>query len=95
MVTFHNQRDYIFFRHHRQASASRPVYSCDIDSCLSPTIRYQFKNNHKVALQEIGPRFTLRLRWFQRRLFDTKAGHFDWMCKRDEKDANGKRIFSL
>jgi ribosome production factor 1 len=59
VVTFHNQRDYIFFRHHR----------------------YEFKSGKKVALQEIGPRFTLRLRWLQNGLFDTKYGEYEWMLK--------------
>ncbi|MCP9261974.1 Ribosome production factor 1 [Dirofilaria immitis] len=45
VVTFHNQRDYIFFRHHR----------------------YEFKKEgEKAALLELGPRFTLRLKWLQK-----------------------------
>ncbi|KAJ3516935.1 hypothetical protein NLJ89_g805 [Agrocybe chaxingu] len=44
VVTFHNQRDFIFFRRHR----------------------YAFRSTEKVALQEIGPRFTLKLRWLKK-----------------------------
>lgn len=41
VVTFHNQRDYIFFRHHR----------------------YIFTEGYEgVNMQEIGPRFTLRVK---------------------------------
>jgi ribosome production factor 1 len=41
-VTFHNQRDFIFVRHHR----------------------YAFKQTFSGAdLQELGPRFTLKLKW--------------------------------
>lgn len=41
VVTFHNQRDFIFFRHHR----------------------YIFKEGYEgVDMQEIGPRFTLRVK---------------------------------
>ncbi|KAI0080147.1 Brix-domain-containing protein [Panus rudis PR-1116 ss-1] len=40
VVTFHNQRDFLFFRRHR----------------------YAFRSTEKVALQEIGPRFTLKLK---------------------------------
>ncbi|KAF9531681.1 anticodon-binding protein [Crepidotus variabilis] len=46
LVTFHNQRDFIFFRRHR----------------------YAFRSTEKVALQEIGPRFTLKLRWLKKGL---------------------------
>ncbi|KAE9414868.1 hypothetical protein Angca_008422, partial [Angiostrongylus cantonensis] len=60
VVTFHNQRDYIFFRHHR----------------------YEFKKEgEKAALLELGPRFTLRLKWLQKGTFDTKWGEFEWVLK--------------
>ncbi|PAV88896.1 hypothetical protein WR25_07481 [Diploscapter pachys] len=58
VVTFHNQRDYIFFRHHR----------------------YEFKKEgEKAALLELGPRFTLRLKWIQKGTFDAKWGEFERM----------------
>lgn len=44
VATFHNQRDYIFFRFHR----------------------YIFKSEKKVGIQELGPRFTLKLRSLQK-----------------------------
>lgn len=43
--------------------------------------RYQFKNKEKVAIQEIGPRFTLKLRWLQSGTFDTKYGELEWLLK--------------
>nr|CAG4644960.1 EOG090X09U6 [Leptodora kindtii] len=65
-VTFHNQRDYIFFRHHR----------------------YEFKSEKRVALRELGPRFTLRLQWIQRGTFDTIEGEYEWIIagKRHEME---------
>jgi len=49
VITFHNQRDFIFFRHHR----------------------YIFKDEGTdVALQEVGPRFTLKLKTLQLGTFD-------------------------
>nr|CAG4650323.1 EOG090X09U6 [Sida crystallina] len=65
-VTFHNQRDYIFFRHHR----------------------YEFKSAKKAALRELGPRFTLRLRWIQKGTFDTIEGEYEWIIagKRHEME---------
>jgi len=58
VVTFHNQRDFIFFRHHR----------------------YEFEDGKRVNIQEIGPRFTLKLKSLQKGTFDSKfgeaSGHF-------------------
>jgi ribosome production factor 1 len=66
VVTFHNQRDYIFFRQHR----------------------YIFKENDtkvklNVNLQEIGPRFTLKLEKIQHGTFDNKFGEMEWLAKDD------------
>merc|ERR1712168_606052 len=61
-VTFRNQRDFIFFRHHR----------------------YIFRNAKKTGLQELGPRFTLKLRSLQKGTFDSKFGEYEWIHKRSE-----------
>jgi ribosome production factor 1 len=58
-VTFHNQRDFIFFRRHR----------------------YIFKDGKRCDLQELGPRFTLKLRSLQKGTFDTKHGEFEWVFR--------------
>ena len=63
VVTFHNQRDFIFFRHHR----------------------YIFDQNEKgkvaANLQEIGPRFTLKLEKIQHGTFDNRFGETEWAAK--------------
>ena len=59
VVTFHNQRDFIFFRRHR----------------------YIFEDEKKARLQELGPRFTLKLQWVQKGTFDTKFGEYEWHHK--------------
>ncbi|KAI2659300.1 Ribosome production factor 1 [Labeo rohita] len=59
VATFHNQRDFIFFRFHR----------------------YIFKNEKKVGIQELGPRFTLKLRSLQKGTFDSKFGEYEWVHK--------------
>ena len=46
-MTFHNQRDFIFVRHHRY------IYRKDKE------------NKTYAKLQELGPRFTLKLKWIQ------------------------------
>jgi len=71
-VTFHNQRDYIFFRHHR----------------------YEFKREgEKAALHELGPRFTLRLKWLQKGTFSTREGEYEWVLKRHEMETSRRRFF--
>jgi len=70
VATFHNQRDFIFFRQHR----------------------YIFDGVNKARLQELGPRFTLKLQWLQHGTFDTKHGEYEWMHKA-EMDTSRKRFF--
>lgn len=71
MVTFHNQRDFIFVRHHRYV--------------------YRKENQAKIRarLQELGPRFTLKMKWLQEGVMDTQFGEYEWICKR--KLAEGER----
>ncbi|KAL4073010.1 anticodon-binding protein [Scleroderma yunnanense] len=54
VVTLHNQRDFLFFRRH--------CLDVELTQILG---RYAFRSPEKVALQEIGPRFTLKLRWLK------------------------------
>lgn len=57
VVTFHNQRDFIFVRHHR----------------------YIFKDEFtRVSMQEIGPRFTLRLKKLYAVGEEGKVGGLEW-----------------
>lgn len=70
VTTFHNQRDYIFFRQHR----------------------YQFRNAEKVSLQELGPRFILKLRSLQKGTFDSKFGMYEWVHKRHEMDTSRRKF---
>jgi len=61
VMTFHNQRDFIFFRQHR----------------------YIFDSEKKARLQEIGPRFTLKLKYVQHGTFDSKFGEYEWLPKKE------------
>ncbi len=74
VVTMHNQRDFIFFRHHR----------------------YVFEQNDKggdvkARLQELGPRFTLKLKSLQLGTFDTTNGEYEWKHK-PELDTSRRRF---
>lgn len=53
--------------------------------------RYEFRNEEKVNLQEIGPRFTLKLKWLQKGTFDRK-GEYEWIF-RQEMETSKRRFF--
>jgi hypothetical protein len=54
--------------------------------------RYEFKNGKRVALKELGPRFTLKLRWLQKGTFNTKHGEYEWIHRRGEMDTSRRRF---
>jgi ribosome production factor 1 len=70
VATFHNQRDFIFFRRHR----------------------YIFRDGKKADIQELGPRFTLRLEALQKGTFDPEFGEYEWMHK-PELDTSRRKFF--
>lgn len=82
VVTFHNQRDFVFVRHHRyifdkkdrrnQEGKKRPVVV--------------------ARLQELGPRFTLRLESLQKGTFDSQGGEYEWMYRRKNMDTSRRRF---
>ncbi|CAF1525003.1 unnamed protein product, partial [Didymodactylos carnosus] len=71
VITFHNQRDFIFFRHHM----------------------YKFKDEKKVGLQELGPRFTLKLKSIQKGTFDSLYGEYEFVFKRKEMETSRTKFF--
>jgi ribosome production factor 1 len=111
VATFHNQRDYIFVRHHRY------VFEEGKDDYKNPNEQEKKKNDAddeeemqdengelvekkakkvkkktKARLQELGPRFTLKLRWIQEGTFDTQFGEYEWFHKRKEMDINRRKF---
>lgn len=81
VVTFHNQRDFIFVRYHRY------VFDEDQDKRAAAA-----PDPLKTRLQELGPRFTLKLRWLQTGMFDTAFGEYEWMHKRGQMDTSRRRF---
>jgi len=63
IITFHNQRDFIFVRQHR--------YIFDPDEENKEV-------GMKPRIQELGPRMTLKLQRLQHGTFDTTEGEFEW-----------------
>jgi ribosome production factor 1 len=93
VVTFHNQRDYVFVRHHRY------VFEEKKESMIKkaqkpgePEKPLTIKDRVKARLQELGPRFTLKLRWIQSGTFDTQFGEYEWIHKRKEMDTTRRRF---
>jgi len=64
-------------------------------SHLNYFTRYEFKSEKKAALRELGPRFTLRLKWIQKGTFDTIEGEYEWIIagKRHEMETSRRRFF--
>jgi len=69
-VTIHNQRDFIFVRHHV----------------------YQFDDEKKVRLREMGPRFTLKLKWLQTGMM---SGDYEFIARRREQQGTSRTKFTL
>jgi len=109
VVTLHNQRDFVFFRHHRYVFEAKERRGAAAAAVLKEAAEREKKAGKrrgaaaehgtaaaraaaapaskvvKARLQEIGPRFTLRLESLQRGTFDSKAGEFEWV-KRSARD---------
>ncbi|KAH6767932.1 Ribosomal RNA processing Brix domain protein [Perilla frutescens var. frutescens] len=92
VVTFHNQRDFIFFRHHRYIFEEKE--SKEPESKGKGKKVKEAKPQEKVIarLQECGPRFTLKLISLQHGTFDTKGGEYEWTHK-PEMDTSRRRFF--
>jgi ribosome production factor 1 len=71
VVTFHNQRDFIFFRRHR----------------------YVFEDGGtRARMQELGPRFTLKLRYLLAGPFDPRFGEYEWLYHRGTMEDSRRRF---
>ena len=48
----------------------------------------------RARLQELGPRFTLKLKWLQEGLLDTQFGEYEWIQgKRNQMKAERRKFF--
>mmetsp|Transcript_4800 Transcript_4800/g.13791 ORF Transcript_4800/g.13791 Transcript_4800/m.13791 type:complete len:370 (-) Transcript_4800:4153-5262(-) len=84
VVTFHNQRDFIFFRHHRYIFEEKEQRKAG----------EKVKKHRVIArLQELGPRFVMRLTSLQKGTFDSKHGEFEWEPKNEK--TGSRRKFNL
>ena len=118
MVTFHNQRDFIFIRHHRyiyrqeeDTNLANQQVRADIKRGVSS--KKSSKNEEAAArkdksggegkiaiktrarLQELGPRFTLKLKYLQEGLLNTEFGEYEWVMGHRKQMQTTKRKFVL
>ncbi|KAL2893472.1 Ribosome production factor 1 [Bienertia sinuspersici] len=92
VVTFHNQRDYIFFRHHRYVFETKETKSTDSKTKgKESTAEKKISDKLKARLQECGPRFVLKLISLQHGTFDPRGGEFEWNHK-PEMDTSRRRF---
>jgi ribosome production factor 1 len=91
VITFHNQRDFVFFRHHRYIFEEKDQKKVEKGS--DGKVKKSVERSVKARLQECGPRFTLRLEMLQKGVMDTKHGEFEWVHK-SEMDT-GRTVFHL
>uniref|UniRef100_M3Z1L2 Ribosome production factor 1 n=1 Tax=Mustela putorius furo TaxID=9669 RepID=M3Z1L2_MUSPF len=54
--------------------------------------RYIFKSEKKGGIQELGPRFTIKLRSLQKGTFDSKYGDYEWVHKLWEMDISRRKL---
>ncbi|XVF80353.1 hypothetical protein PTKIN_Ptkin15bG0063000 [Pterospermum kingtungense] len=94
VVTFHNQRDFIFFRHHRYIFETKESKQSDSKGEKAKDSKGESITKEKVVarLQECGPRFTLKLVSLQHGTFNTKGGEYEWVHK-PEMDTSRRRFF--
>eukprot|EP00271_Cylindrocystis_brebissonii_P008463 TRINITY_DN22799_c0_g1_i1.p1 TRINITY_DN22799_c0_g1~~TRINITY_DN22799_c0_g1_i1.p1 ORF type:complete len:334 (+),score=58.43 TRINITY_DN22799_c0_g1_i1:254-1255(+) len=90
VVTFHNQRDFLFFRHHRYIFETRDAGKKD--KKVAKGAGGEEPKEVIARLQECGPRFTLKLKSLQRGTFDSKTGEYEWVHKAD-MDTSRRRFF--
>ncbi|CAM9432982.1 unnamed protein product [Phaeothamnion confervicola] len=87
VVTFHNQRDFVFVRHHRYIFSEGNGGGPGGNSSGSGG-----RVAAKTRLQELGPRFTIKLKWLQEGTFDTQFGEYEWIHKRKQMDTTRRKF---
>mmetsp|Transcript_5873 Transcript_5873/g.18523 ORF Transcript_5873/g.18523 Transcript_5873/m.18523 type:complete len:336 (+) Transcript_5873:267-1274(+) len=97
VATFHTQRDYIFVRHHRyvfQENTKSFPSAAKSEGKQKPTSFPAGQKQEPVLarLQELGPQFTLRLRWLQEGTFDKEHGEFEWFHRRKQMDTSRRKF---
>lgn len=103
-VTLHNQRDYIFFRHHRYVFEEKEVKVRATAAAAGAGAAGKGKKAGgkggkkkteqvvQARLQELGPRFTLKLLSVQKGTFDSRHGEYEWK-RNGDMDTSRRKFF--
>ncbi|XP_057958123.1 uncharacterized protein LOC131150996 [Malania oleifera] len=89
VVTFRNQRDFIFFRHHRYIFECKESKHGDLKDKNGKNANGE---NIVARFQECGPRFILKLISLQHGTFDSRGSEYEWVHK-PEMDTSRRRFF--
>lgn len=93
VATFHCQRDFIFFRHHRYVFEEATTEVQKVLECVDEFFYcYQKKAPVVTRLQELGPRFVLKLQSLQLGTLDTQHGEFMFVFKKELQESR-RRFF--
>lgn len=82
VVTLHNQRDYVFFRRHRYVFRDKRATEKSIQGADGKPMKGV--EEIRAGLQEIGPRFTLKLRRIDQGIQRASGQEWEWKAH-DEK----------
>lgn len=86
VATFHAQRDFIFFRHHRYVFEQKAKDAKKVSPADPPHAQ-----GVSARLQELGPRFTLRLSALYKGLLAGAGAETEWVATRAAKGAGANR----
>ena len=82
VVTLHNQRDYIFLRRHRYVFRDKRATEKSIQGADGKLV--EGVEDIRAGLQELGPRFTLKLRRVDKGIQRASGQEWEWKAG-DEK----------
>ncbi|KAF2225375.1 anticodon-binding protein [Elsinoe ampelina] len=82
VVTLHNQRDYIFVRRHRYVFRDKRGSEKSVQGADGKPIKGV--EDIRTGLQELGPRFTLKLRRIDRGIQRTSGQEWEWKGKSEK-----------
>ena len=82
VVTLHNQRDYIFFRRHRYVFRDKRGSEKSIQGADGKPVKGV--EEIRAGLQELGPRFTLKLRRVDRGIQRASGQEWEWRAHEEK-----------
>ena len=82
VVTLHNQRDYVFLRRHRYVFRDKRESEKSVQGHDGKPVKGM--ENIRAGLQELGPRFTLKLRRIDRGIQRASGQEWEWKARSEK-----------